>query len=86
MSIDEEEDLGYFDNSEGNSNWLKERKPLILQGQPDSWTIIDLKKLKNMVDSSKLFAYQPINEIMNRHDYVIIPPASRDVIENRKSE
>lgn len=84
--LDEEENLGYFDNSEGNSNWLKERKPLMLQGQPDSWTIIDLKKLKNMVNSSKLFVYQPINDMMNRHDYVIIPPASRDVIENRKSE
>lgn len=84
--LDEEEELGYFDNSEGNSNWLKERKPLMLQGQPDSWTIIDLKKLKNMVDSSKLFVYQPINDIMNWHDYVIIPPASGDVIENRKSE
>ena len=84
--IDEEEELGYFDNSEGNSTWLKERKPLMLQGEPDRWTIIDLRKLKNMVESQKLFVYQPITDIMNCRDYLIIPPASRDVIENRKKE
>jgi len=84
--LDEEEELGYFDNSEVNSTWLKERKPLMLQGEPDRWTIVDLRKLKNMVEANKLFVYQPINDIMNRHDYVIIPPASRDVIENRKKE
>jgi hypothetical protein len=84
--LDDEEELGYFDNSEGNSSWLKERKPLMLQGEPDSWTIIDLAKLKNMVKSENIFVYEPINEIMNRHDYLILPPASRDVIENRKTE
>ena len=84
--LDEDEELGYFDNSEGNSTWLKERKPLMLQGKPDSWTIVDLRKLKNMVESNNLFAYQTINDIMNRHDYLIIPPASRDVTENRKKE
>lgn len=81
--LDKEEDLGYFDNSEGSSTWLQERKPLMLQGRPDSWTIIDLKKLRNMLDSSNLFVFQTIYDIMNRHDYIIIPPASQDVTENR---
>ncbi|MEZ4987767.1 MAG: hypothetical protein R2795_22520 [Saprospiraceae bacterium] len=84
--LDEEEELGYFDNSEGNSAWLNERKPLMLQGEPDRWTIIDLRKLKNAVESNELFVFQPINDMMNRHDYLIIPPASRDVIENMKTE
>lgn len=84
--LDDEEELGYFDNSEGNSTWLKERKALMLQGEPDRWTIIDLRKLKNSVESNNLFVYQPIHDIMNRHDYVIIPPASRDVIENLSAE
>lgn len=81
--LDDEEELGYFDNAEGNSSWLKERKPLMLQGDPDNWTIIDLKKLNEMTTRDKLVVYQPIVDIMHRHDYVIIPPASRDVIENR---
>jgi hypothetical protein len=55
--LDDEAELGYFDNSEGNSSWLKERKPLMLQGEPDSWTIIDLAKLKNMVKSENIFVY-----------------------------
>lgn len=84
--LDEEEEFGYFDNAEGNSTWLKERKPLMLQGEPEKWTVVDLNKLKNMVESNKLFVFQPINDIMNRHDYLIIPPASRDVTENRKKE
>lgn len=84
--LDEEEELGYFDNSEGNSKWLTERKPLMLQGLPDEWVLIDLQALGEMIDATNIFVYEPIAEIIKRHDYVIMPPASDNVSENRKKE
>ena len=84
--LDEEEELGFFDNSEGNSKWLTERKPLMLQGLPDEWVLIDLQALGEMIDATNIFVYEPIAEIIKRHDYVIMPPASDNVSENRKKE
>jgi len=82
--IDEEEPLGYFDNSEGNSKWLTERKAFMEQGDVEEWSIIDLKKLNKIIKSKNVFVYEPLRKIISHHDFVIIPPASKDVELNYK--
>lgn len=76
---DAEEELGYFDNTEGGSNWLKERKPFMLQGKVDQWTLIDLRALEESLIKDNVFIYPPLASIIRGHDYVIIPPAASDV-------
>ena len=77
--VDEEEPNGYFDNSEGGSVWLKERNPFFQQGHVSEWTIIDLRALKKWTEEEGIFVYNALLEIMNQRDFVILPPATRDV-------
>lgn len=79
--LDNEEPLGYFDNAEGSSKWLEERKPIMLQGDVEEWTLIDLKRLEEHMISSKLNASKFLLDLFNHHDIIIIPPATRDVTE-----
>ncbi|MCB9309761.1 MAG: hypothetical protein H6567_06885 [Lewinellaceae bacterium] len=80
---DDGEELGYFDNAEGNSKWLNELKPLMLQGKPDKWILINLKALGMFIKSNNLFVFHPIADMIQGHDFIIIPPASKDVTENK---
>ncbi len=81
--LDKEEELGYFDNAVGNSNWLNERKPILLQGKVDEWALIDLKSLKAaMEEEGYVYLYPPIKKLISRHDYILIPPATEDVRPN----
>lgn len=84
--MDEEEPLGYFDNSEGNSKWLMERKPFMEQGEVEKWTIIDLKKLNEFIKMNSIYVYEPLMKIISQYDHVIIPPASKDIEINYKKE
>ncbi|GEM_PF-2188452 len=79
---DEEEELGYFDNSEGNSRWLNERRAFMEQGKVSEWTVIDLKAIRSSLTEQKLYVYKPLKEMIYRHDYIIIPPASSDITKN----
>lgn len=76
---DAEEELGYFDNAEGESDWLVQRKAFMLQGQVEQWTLIDLRGLEKALKNNKVFVYPPLASIIEGHDYVIIPPAASDV-------
>ena len=81
--LDKKEKLGYFDNADGNSKWLKERHPIILQGKVDEWAIIDLKSLKiAMEEGEVIYIFPPIQKLIDRHDYILIPPATKDVQPN----
>ena len=80
--LDSEESLGYFDNADNNSQWVKERQAFSLQGKVEEWTLIDLKAVKNYVREKNLFVYPPLIQILSQNDYVIIPPATRDIVPN----
>lgn len=76
---DEEEPTGYFDNAEGNSKWLNARKPLMLQGKVNEWTVIDLRSLKRAVINNRMKCSPTIYNMLFEVDLIIIPPKSRDV-------
>ena len=80
--LDEDESLGYFDNSEGNSTWLNERKAFMLQGRVEEWRIIALKKLQEYLNQNSIYVHSPLQKMMDRHDYIIIPPATKGVQRN----
>lgn len=80
--IDKEEPLGYFDNSDNNSKWVIERQPFTQQGKINQWTLIDLKSLQKFTQTNSVWVYPPLLELMKRHDYIIIPPASKDIEPN----
>jgi hypothetical protein len=83
---DDEEPEGYFDNSVGDSDWLKQHRPLILQGQKENWVVIDLKSMKEDIINRKIWAYPSIRNMIYDKDLIIIPPMERDVSLNYKVE
>jgi hypothetical protein len=83
---DDKEPEGYFDNSIGESNWLKQRQPLLLQGQKDNWVVIDLKNMKDDIINKKIWCYPDIQNMMYDVDLVIIPPMAKDISINYKKE
>ena len=76
---DEEEPNGYFDNAEGNSKWLNARKPLMLQGKVNEWTVIDLRSLKRAVINNRMKCSSAIYDLLFDVDLIIIPPKSKDI-------
>ena len=69
-----------YDNSEGGSQWLKEHNPFILQGKREEWALIDLKSLRADIINRKVWVYPGIRRIAFKHDFMLIPPLSRDII------
>ncbi|UTW61252.1 hypothetical protein KFE98_14680 [bacterium SCSIO 12741] len=82
---DEEEQQGYFDNSEGGSKWLRERAPLMQQGKKDKWVVIDLRKLKEPMINRELWVYPAIKNMIYDLDLIIIPPMDREITLNYKT-
>lgn len=79
---DEEEPLGYFDNSDNNSNWVLERKPFTSQGKLLEWTLIDLKALNAFIIQNELYVSPPLKVILKTRDYVLLPPVAHDALPN----
>ncbi|HPK10616.1 MAG TPA: hypothetical protein PK246_09810 [Saprospiraceae bacterium] len=83
---DEEEPSGYFDNSIGTSDWLLQRRALMLQGKIDQWVVIDLRKLREPCLNKQLWCYPAIRELMFKMDLIVIPPMDREIEINYKTE
>ena len=80
--IDTEEELGYFDNAEGNSKWLQDRRPFMLQGKVNQWTLLDLKALHDFTKEEEIYVNPVLQSFIDRHDYIILPPATQDIQKN----
>lgn len=79
---DDEEPSGFIDNSEGDSNWLKERRCIMQQGKKDKWVVVDLRPLKEDIINRKIVAYQAIVKMIFDVDLIVIPPMDKDITLN----
>lgn len=76
---DAEEPAGYFDNADGNSNWIRQRRPLLLQGQKENWVVIDLRAMKKDMVNRKVWFHRAIRSMIYDQDLIVIPPMDREV-------
>lgn len=83
---DLEEPEGYVDNSVGESDWLKQRQSLLLQGQKQNWVVIDLRSMKDDIINRKIWCYPDIKGMMYDMDLIIIPPMAKEITIHYKKE
>lgn len=74
--VDDDGSIG--DNLSYNSAWIREMQPLLAQGRPDRWVLVDMRAARRLWINGRKRPGRALRDRIEGYDWILIPPAVRD--------